>query len=99
MQAMFKIVEDPTTAGLLERLTAARLVHVVSHGAHRTDNPLLSRLTTDDGAVFLADVLGRRLDAELVVKGEVLLIGGRFRADDNNARFDEASQTPLVLEC
>jgi CHAT domain-containing protein len=62
-----EIVEDPTTAGLLERLTAARLVHVVSHGAHRTDNPLLSRLTTDDGAVFLADVLGRRLDAELVV--------------------------------
>jgi CHAT domain-containing protein/tetratricopeptide (TPR) repeat protein len=61
------VIEDPTTEQVLAALPAASRVHLVTHGAHRSDNPLLSRLTTSDGVVFLADVLQHRLAAELVV--------------------------------
>jgi CHAT domain-containing protein len=61
------VVEDPTTAELIGHLPAARLLHLVTHGVHRADNPLLSRLTTADGALFLIDILQQRLSAELVV--------------------------------
>ena len=62
-----EILEDPTTEQLLARLPGASLAHIVTHGVYRNDNPLLSRLTTADGAVFLADLLSRRLSAKLVV--------------------------------
>jgi CHAT domain-containing protein len=76
-----EILEDPTTEQLLTRLHAASLAHIVTHGAYRNDNPILSRLTTADGALFVADLLTRRLSANLVVlsacdSGKVFSGGG-----------------------
>ncbi len=58
---------DPDSHALLARASTGRIVHISTHGAFRVDNPYFSRLSTADGAIFLADVLDARLDAELVV--------------------------------
>ncbi|MDP6460988.1 MAG: CHAT domain-containing protein, partial [Gemmatimonadota bacterium] len=42
-------------------------VHLSAHGSFRDDNPAFSRITTGDGALFLADIQEKRLRAELVV--------------------------------
>ncbi|MBD3237394.1 MAG: CHAT domain-containing protein, partial [Candidatus Eisenbacteria bacterium] len=62
-----RLLRDPTSAELLGALGDAQLVHLSTHGVFREDNPLLSRLRTADGAIFLADVLDRRLTADVVV--------------------------------
>ena len=72
-----RIVEDPTSADLLTVLPGCRLLHLGTHGRFRADNPLFSRLSTSDGALFLADVAELQLGTELVVlsaceTGEVL---------------------------
>lgn len=68
---------DPTRSALLSIMPTCRLLHLSTHGRFRADNPHFSRLATDDGAVFLADVAGQDLAAELIVlsaceSGEVL---------------------------
>jgi len=62
-----RVLRDASTKEILALLPRARLLHLCSHGAFREDNPLFSRLSTGDGALFVADVLERRLQAELVV--------------------------------
>jgi CHAT domain-containing protein len=61
------IIQDPGSQELLDRLPHSRLVHFSTHGVFRDDNPSFSRLTTKDGAVFVADLTALRLCAELVV--------------------------------
>lgn len=68
---------DPTRAALLAVLPRCRHLHLSTHGRFRADNPHFSRLATDDGAVFLSDIAGQDLAAELIVlsaceSGEVL---------------------------
>ncbi|MCK4414607.1 MAG: CHAT domain-containing protein [Candidatus Eisenbacteria sp.] len=62
-----KVLRDPTSEQVLDELSGPRIIHLSTHGTFREDNPLFSRLSTDDGAIFLADVLGVRLSADLVV--------------------------------
>lgn len=65
--AKTRVLFDPTTAELLDRIPHARTVHLSAHGSFRDDNPAFSRITTGDGALFLADIQEKRLRAELVV--------------------------------
>lgn len=62
-----RVLADATTASLLREMRDASLVHLSTHGYFREDNPVFSRLTTGDGALFVADLLGQDLSAELVV--------------------------------
>ncbi|MBM4116920.1 CHAT domain-containing protein [bacterium] len=72
-----RVHRDPTRETLLSLLPDCRHLHLITHGRFRADNPHFSRLATDDGAVFLADLADLELAAELVVlsaceSGEVL---------------------------
>jgi tetratricopeptide (TPR) repeat protein len=58
---------DVPTAEWLSRAREASLVHLSAHGVFRGDNPLFSRISMGDGALFVADVLFTRMRAELVV--------------------------------
>jgi CHAT domain-containing protein len=60
-------MRDPTAGELLDAFSTARWIHLSTHGVFREDNPLFSRLSTRGGALFLVDLLERRMDAELVV--------------------------------
>ena len=62
-----RVLRDPDTATILDAMERCRVLHLSTHGVYREDNPVFSRLATADGALFLADIFGRRLDAELVV--------------------------------
>jgi CHAT domain-containing protein len=62
-----RILTDPTSAEILSALPDSRVLHLSAHGVFRDDNPLFSRLATRDGALFVADLLGTRLAAELAV--------------------------------
>lgn len=62
-----RILRDPTSSELLGALAGCRVLHLATHGAFREDNPLFSRLTTSDGAIFLLDILATRIEADLVV--------------------------------
>jgi len=61
------LLEDCATERLLVEMERCRLLHLSAHGVFREDNPFFSRIGTGDGALFLADLLGRRTTAELVV--------------------------------
>jgi CHAT domain-containing protein len=61
------MVWDPTTEEVLDALGTRDLVHLSAHGVFRDDNPWFSRVSTGDGALFLADLLDRRTSADLVV--------------------------------
>ncbi len=58
---------DPSSSELVRELPGYDLVHLATHGVFREDNPLFSRLSTTDGALFMADVLDLRMRADLVV--------------------------------
>lgn len=58
---------DLPTAQWLAEARGARIVHLSAHGVFRGDNPLFSRISMGDGALFMADVLFARMRAELVV--------------------------------
>jgi CHAT domain-containing protein len=60
-------LDDPSTAELLEAVRSGRIIHLAAHGVFREDNPMFSRIATSDGALFVADVWGGRVDADLVV--------------------------------
>ncbi|MCA9728464.1 MAG: CHAT domain-containing protein, partial [Candidatus Eisenbacteria bacterium] len=62
-----KVLRNPTAEELLAACDNARWIHLSTHGVFREDNPLFSRLSTKGGALFLIDILERRLRAELVV--------------------------------
>jgi CHAT domain-containing protein len=75
------VLRDAPAADILAALDQARVAHLSSHGYFRDDNPVFSRLSTADGAVFVADLLERRLRSELVVlsacqSGRVFTGGG-----------------------
>jgi len=65
--ARTRVLRDPTREQLLDALSSCRLMHLSTHAVFRDDNPLFSRLSTADGALFLADILDRSVKAELVV--------------------------------
>lgn len=62
-----RFMRDASASELLEAFVSARWIHISTHGVFRGDNPLFSRLSTRGGALFLIDLLERRIDAELVV--------------------------------
>lgn len=62
-----RLLRDPSSEELLNALPRARLIHLVTHGVFRDDNPTFSRLSLRGGALFLADLEGHSLGAELVV--------------------------------
>ncbi len=61
-----RVLEDPTSEELLRRLPSFDVVHLTAHGVFREDNPNFSYLSTRDGALFLMDLYGRRIRAEMV---------------------------------
>ncbi len=61
-----KVLEDPSSEEILAALPKHNIVHLSSHGVFREDNPNFSYLSTRDGALFLMDLYGQRLSAELV---------------------------------
>ncbi len=72
-----QLMIDPEPDQALMAVASARLVHISAHGSFRADNPLFSTLHLGGGKMFLADLLGLRSSAELVVlsacsSGEVL---------------------------
>lgn len=62
-----EVVWDAPTERLLGALTHCSLVHISAHGVFRDDNPWFSRISTGDGALFMADLMDRRVTADLVV--------------------------------
>lgn len=62
-----QVLRNPGPAEVLRELPRARFAHLAAHGIFREDNPVFSRLSLRDGALFLADVLETRLRADLVV--------------------------------
>ncbi len=62
-----QVLRDPRAADVLANMERCRIVHLSTHGVFREDNPLFSRLATLDGGLFLVDLLGSRLTADLVV--------------------------------
>jgi len=62
-----ELLIDPRSEDLLSRLSEADVVHLAAHGVFRSDNPAFSHLTTADGGLFVADLLGSRFQADLVV--------------------------------
>lgn len=62
-----RILRDPSPTEFLDAIEEARIVHVSTHGIFREDNPAFSTLSFHEGPVFLADILERRIAADLVV--------------------------------
>ena len=62
-----KILLDPTADQVRLALRKTHLAHLSTHGSFRDDNPLLSRLSFREGALFLSDLLAERLPCDLVV--------------------------------
>ncbi len=62
-----RVMRDPVTSELLEAMEDASWIHLSAHGVFREDNPAFSAVRTGDGALFLDDVLHRRLRASVVV--------------------------------
>jgi tetratricopeptide (TPR) repeat protein len=61
------VLVDAGSEELLGRLADADVIHLAAHGVFRSDNPAFSHLTTADGGLFVADLLGSSLRADLVV--------------------------------
>ncbi len=61
------VLVDPTTDDVLAVAERDGLLHLSTHGVFRDDNPLFSRLSTLDGALFVADLMDRRIACDLVV--------------------------------
>ncbi len=66
-RADVRLLRDPTARDILDAVVGCRILHLSAHGVFRDDNPLFSRLSTPDGGLFLADIFGLKLSAELVV--------------------------------
>jgi len=62
-----QLLMDAPTKQVLGALSEADVIHLSSHGSFRDDNPLFSRLSTADGGIFVADLMGMRLRARLAV--------------------------------
>jgi CHAT domain-containing protein/tetratricopeptide (TPR) repeat protein len=62
-----RVLRDPTPDAFLREAPMADILHLSTHGVFREDNPMFSRLSLKDGAIFLADILDHRLKADLVV--------------------------------
>jgi hypothetical protein len=62
-----RVQRDPTTELLLQEMPGQDIIHLTTHGVFRDDNPVFSRLSMSDGALFLADILDATLKADLVV--------------------------------
>lgn len=61
-----RVLENPTSEELLRRLPGFEVIHLTAHGEFREDNPNFSYLSTRDGALFLMDLYGRRISADMV---------------------------------
>jgi CHAT domain-containing protein len=57
---------DASAARLRRDGSAARVVHIATHGAFRLDNPMLSCIRLGDGELTVADIYSLRLSADLV---------------------------------
>jgi len=62
-----RVLRDPVAATILDAMATCRIVHLSTHGTFREDSPLFSHLSTIDGGLFLIDLFGSRLGADLVV--------------------------------
>lgn len=61
-----RVLRQATTTEILNGLESAHIFHLIAHGVYREDNPSLSRIGSSDGALFVADIMGRRIQAGLV---------------------------------
>ena len=61
-----RLFRKATTIEIMTGLENARILHLIAHGVYREDNPSLSRIGTADGALFVADIMGRRIKTDLV---------------------------------
>jgi len=61
-----RVLEDPSSRELIRWMPGYELIHLTAHGVFREDNPNFSYLSTRDGALFLMDLYGQRLTADLI---------------------------------
>jgi hypothetical protein len=62
-----RILKDPSPTEILDEMHSADAIHLSTHSVFREDNPIFSRMSLRDGALFLADILDHRLKAGIVV--------------------------------
>lgn len=62
-----EFLPNASSEELLLAMAGAERIHLSTHGVFRADNPAFSRLATRGGALFVADILDRRIEADLVV--------------------------------
>ena len=76
-------LDNPSTrVGLVQALTARRVVHVAAHGTHQTQSPLFSSLALHDGPVFAHELQPTGVAAEHVVLSACDVGSATFRPGD-----------------
>ncbi|MEO5743360.1 MAG: CHAT domain-containing protein [Terracoccus sp.] len=76
------LANPSTRVGLVQALTARRVVHVAAHGTHQTQSPLFSSLALHDGPVFAHELQPTGVAAEHVVLSACDVGSATFRPGD-----------------